>query len=164
MNTAPSSTFNLHSPASGYTPRPLISPQVLQSAGDDGPGVLPSPPRISFYDFDFHASRIEDRLQIFLLATVDRFRVFLFCICGRSLHMLTLNRNRTSKRNIHVHSPYRGHASLSSPPCFPSSSKCLFIQCHHCPFHPQPTATILIQLTLWLEPFHANATFGYADR
>ncbi len=80
MNSLPSPTFRLYSPAFRYALMPLISLEVILYAGGDGPGVLSShrvvTNSIFIYDFDCELHRIVERLDIFLAA--DGFSVFLF--------------------------------------------------------------------------------------
>ena len=52
---------------------------------------------------------------------VERFKVFFASMRSFFSHadVPSQQNNRTSKHDIHIHTSYRGHTSLSSTPCFP---------------------------------------------
>lgn len=80
MNSYLSPTIHIYSSASGYASMPLINLSLSPLCRGDGPGCY-------YLQADFH------------------FHMILIAICI-SLHLLTHHRNRTSKRDIRIHTPY----------------------------------------------------------
>lgn len=131
-----SPTFRIYSLASKSA-----APQSLLSDSNDGLGsiIISLVVAISFNHV----------LEIAVLIDSGSFLLYP-SICALLLHLLMQLYDRTSQRNIYIHTAHRGHPSVTPPSSLPSSPKCFFIQCYHRPFHSKSTATILLQLPLWL--------------